>query len=346
MNRCILLFALIALGCESKKEYLIQVPEKTRITSEYILSELEEKAKEEPENEWLLNQQLYFCEQLGWPARCERPLRKAREKFGLSERLIDRFVAFYLAQESYVELGQILQGAVETRGRLEALIKVSIHQDSADLTYLNRYLERFNDATAFRIGAESYLHIKDTMNAVAQIRKLKELDVTNKYLSEVYPFLLNDHAQDAIQIINYQLREDSLNQSMIFDLALAYNEIDRTDTAKMLLKKVGTPESFTLLHDWYKNEKSIDSALLYLRKVGDYSQDKALQLSHAELLELKGFITLSLPYFETALALDTTDIELQKRVEIVRRKVAYLRNKREQEALPAPPKVEKKTLGN
>jgi tetratricopeptide (TPR) repeat protein len=347
MNKLLLLICVFVIACESKKEYLIQVPEKTRITSEYILSELEERAKEEPENEWLLNQQFYFCEQLGWPDRCERPLLKAKEKFGLSERLIDRFVAFYLRQGNYSELALILQGTVETRSRLEALIQISMRQDSIDFNHLNRYLERNQDSRAFQLAIKTYLFIADTAQAIAQIKKLQSIEPKNALLTDLYPILMEkEEYTNALEIIDNQLAIDSLSQRLLIDQGIANFRLGKTDMAKLLLKRVKSDEAFITLHDWYKADDNYDSALFYLKKVGDYSANKRLQLSHAEILESKGFITLSLPYFETALVLDTADFELQNRVEIVRRKVAYLQYKREQQALPALPKVERKTLGN
>lgn len=347
MKKAVFLLFLFTLACESKKEYLIQIPENARITSEYILSELEERAKEEPENEWLLNQQLYFCEQLGWPNRCERPLRRARERFGLTERLIDRFVTFYLQQGSYDELAQILQGAMETRPRLEALIQIAIRRDSVDLTYLNRYLERNQDARARQIAINSYLFINDSVNAINQIKALIDIEPHHPTLKDVYPVLLDQKEYaSVIQVLDYQRTLDSTNTHLALDQATAYYHSNRPDTAKLLLKRFQNTEAFLRLHEWYKQESNYDSALAYLKKSGDYSQNPTLQLSHAELLENKGFITLSLPFYETALALDSTNLELQNRVDIVRRKVAYLRKKREEQALPATPKVERKTIGN
>ena len=348
MNRLLLILTLlIAWSCENKKEYLIQVPEKAKITSESILSILEEKAKEEPENEWLLNQQLYFCEQLGWPDRCERTLRKAKEKFGLTERLIDRIVAFHLQKGNYKEVTQILQGAIETRSRLEALIQVGIHQDSLNLTYLNRYLERNQDARAFVIASMSYLQIQDSVNAAIHIKSLLALDPYHEFLIHAYPVLLErDEYISALQIIENQQINDPNNAQLAFDQSEIYYKMGETDTALYLLKKVKSSDAFLTLHNWYKEIDNYDSALAYLKKVDDYSNDAKLLLSHAELLEAKGFLTLSLPYFESSLAIDSTNLELQNRVDIVRRKVAYLRKKREEQALPTPPVVERKTIGN
>ena len=348
MNRLFLiLILLIALSCENKKEYLIQVPEKAKITSESILSILEEKAKEEPENEWLLNQQLYFCEQLGWPDRCERTLRKAKEKFGLTERLIDRIVAFHLQKGNYKEVAQILQGAIETRSRLEALIQVGIHQDSLNLTYLNRYLERNQDARAFLTASKTYLQIKDSVNAKSNIKSLLALDPQNVFLKELYPVLIETKEYlSALQIIENQLAINPSDIHLSYDQANVYHYLGETDTAMYLLKNVKSSDAYLTLHNWYKEINNYDSALAYLKKVDDYSNDAKLLLSHAELLEAKGFLTLSLPYFESSLAIDSTNLELQNRVDIVRRKVAYLRKKREEQALPTPPVVERKTIGN
>jgi tetratricopeptide (TPR) repeat protein len=335
------------LACSDRKEYLIQVPEQTRITSEWILSELEEKAKNDPTNEWLLNQQLYFCEQMDWPVRCEQVLLRARSKWGLSERLIDQFVAYYVKQNSYKQLESILSGAIETRSRLEARVHIGLGKTPADTTALEKYLSRFEDEQSAILAIQGYMTLYDTARAVYYIEKLLTLNVTNRNVRRYYPVLSNQGKHElAIQILEMSLKEDPTNEEMRFDLAINYFEVDKMDTAKTILRTLNTDQGNVQLHDWFKAENALDSALHYAEKVTKASQTIQLLLSKAEILEATGRITRSLPYYESALEMDTTDFELRQRVDNVRRKVAYLRQIREQQDMPPPPKIERKNVGN
>ncbi len=344
----LLLFSLVAaVACSNRKEYLIQVPEQTRITSEWILSELEEKAKDDPNNEWLLNQQLYFCEQMEWPVRCEQVLLRARNKWGLSERLIDQFVAYYVKQNSYKQLESILNGAIETRSRLEARVHIGLGKSPADKTALEKYLARFTDEQATVLAIQSYLALQDTTMAISFIEKLISQNADNRNLRRYYAVLSQQGKYAlAIRILEKNLEEEPENKGMRYDLAMNYYNAAQADTAMMILRHLNTDQGNAQLHDWFKAANAWDSALIYLDKVTTVNETLELLLSKAEILEVSGRITRSLPYYESALLMDTTDLELRQRVEIVRRKVAYLRQIREQQDIPPPPKIERKTLGN
>lgn len=343
-----LIFCLILLlSCGDNKEYLIQVPTQTRITSEWILTELEEKAKEDPDNDWLLNQQLYFCEQMEWPLRCERVLLRAKERLGLSEKLIDQFVTFHLKHENYPQLERILKGALETRPRLEARVIIGLNKTPPDVTLLNRYLDRFTDDQARLLAIDGYLLTKDTTAAIRWIEEMLLANPTEERLTPYYRlFAAQSKYETAISLLEMLHATESNNPTYAFDLATYYYQVDRKQEAFALLRKTGSTDGFALMHTWFKSNNQIDSALFYLNKVSDLSTNRSLLISKAELLENKGRISQALPVFEAVLAMDTTDVEMRQRVEIVRRKVASLRQNREKKDNPPPPTVERKTLGN
>jgi len=338
---------VLLFSCGNKKEHLIQVPEQTRITSEWILSELEEKAKEDPENDWLLNQQLYFCDQMEWPLRCERVLMQAKKQFGLSETLIDQFVKYHTKHENYAQLESILKGAVETRTRLEARVMIGLTKTPADVTLLQRYLDRFNDDRARLLAITGYLQVNDTTTAVQVIEKMLHSNPADTRLLSHYPLFARQGKIDrAIELLERLVLSEPENKGYRFDLAIYYHQSGRTKQANALLREINTSAANAQLHHWMKATNQQDSALYYLEKIADLSTNRDLSLSKAELLESTGRISKALAVYETVLAMDTTDFEMRQRVEIVRRKVAYLRQNWGKQQNPPSPTTKQETLGN
>lgn len=344
-NWGLIICLFLVVACQKRKEYLIQVPTESHITSNEILTELENQAIQSPENDRLIRQQLYFCEQLGWPTRCEQALIRARNKWGLTEKLLDQSIAYYQKHGQYETVASLLNGAFETRSRLETKITIAASQEPGDYTFLDRYLSQFQDAEAYSFASDIYLLHNDTTEVLNAFQKLFELEPGHKDLVNYYPILqLRNEHQKAIRIIDNQLSKGIKNNQINYDLALNYHEIDSLDKAKKILRKLGSKKAKSKLINWFRVSQEWDSALAYTNQLlANEPQSKELILAKAEVLESKGWVTPSLPYYEQAFALDTTDTELANRLEIVRRKVAYLRRKREEESQILPPDLERKT---
>ncbi len=332
-------------ACSKRTDYLIQIPTETSITSEEILTELENSAGYDPENERLIRQQLYFCEQLGWPARCEQVLIRAKSKWGITEKLLDQSIAYYEKYEDYDRLAALLNGAFETRSRLETKIKIASSQAPGDYTFLERYSLQYQDEAALSLAAKTYLNQGDTARATVEFEQLFERNPGHRDLVSYYPILevKNDFIR-AIQLIENQLFINSNQLSLKYDLARNYYQMDSLKKAKKLMRFLGTEKAHLAIVEWFREYQEWDSALVYIDVLLQSSPNNLHHiLTKAQLLEAKGWLTPSLPYFERAYAMDTTDTELADYLQIVRRKVAYLRLKKEQEERLLPPSLERKT---
>ncbi len=346
MRNLLLLFGLISVfACSKRSEYLIQIPTESGITSEEILTELENSAIAEPENDRLIKQQLYFCEQLGWPARCEQVLIRAKSKWGLTEKLIDQSIAYYEKYKDYERVAALLNGSFETRGRLETKIKIASNLTPGDYTFLERYSNQYQDEAALSLAADIYLNQGDTTRATGTFEQLFERNPEHRDLVSYYPVLEgNKDFIKAIQLIENQLTKRSNLLNLKYDLARNYYKIDSLNKAKRLLRDLSTERAKHTLIEWFKERQEWDSALVEINDLLETSPDNRNHiLTKAEVLESKGWVTPSLPYYEQAFAMDTTDIELANHLQIVRRKVAYLRLKKEQEERLLPPSLERKT---
>ncbi len=332
-------------ACSKRTDYLIQIPTETSITSEEILTELENSAGYDPENERLIRQQLYFCEQLGWPARCEQVLIRAKSKWGLTEKLLDQSIAYYEKYKDYERVAALLNGAFETRSRLETKIKLASSQTPGDYTYLERYTSQYQDEAALSLAAKTYLHQEDTSRATVKFEQLLESNPSHKDLVSYYPLLEKEGKFiKSAQLIEKQLSIRGNQPGLQYDLALNYYRMDSLNKAKTLLRQLGSEKANGTLVEWFRERQEWDSALMYVDVLLQSSPDNRHHLlTKAEVLESKGWLTPSLPYYEQAFAKDTTDTELAEYLQIVRRKVAYLRLKKEQEERLLPPSLERKT---
>ena len=340
----IFLLFILVLSCKKREEYRILIPEETHITSESILTELENKAAEDPENDRLIKQQLNFCEQLNWPARCEKVLIIAKSKWGLDEKLLDQSVAYYIRHEEFDRVESLLKGKFETRKRLETRIQIALRKGDPIAILLNRYLDQYNDLHAHILGATGFLQEGDTALASKEFEEIYSEDPSNKVLNKYITILERQKSyKKAVRLLELQLIHKDQQEKNQLRIALNRHQFGDTDSAKSILRKVNKEEAFTQLYEWFKEEANWDSCIFYTNQllVIDPS-NKDYLLAKAESLESKGWLTPSLPYFEQALALDTSNIELTNRVKLIKRKVAYLRRKREKEEV-IPPPVERKT---
>ncbi len=332
-------------SCGNRQDQKIEVPIETRFVSETILTELEALASSETDSTRLLRQQLYFCEQLDWPIRCEAILKTAVNKFGSSEKLLDQQVAYYLKHDEYNTVINLLNGAFETENRIKAQITASagLGEDINGLVldFLDQHPSE--DATVFAIN--SYLSSDQLALARPHFEEILTSSPDHPILLKYLPILERENAfSKAAYIIENQIsKEDKSNTDYVIRLAKYYYNLDNKDTSRYLLRTQNLAVANDILIKQFEAEYVWDSAIFYLDKnLATKPDDPTLILKKAELLERRGWVSRSLPFYEQVYAADTTNLELKSHLESVRRKVAYLRQKREREIV-APPPVERKT---
>ena len=345
MKGLLVLLALMTFSCGSGTSDRIEIPASMDISVEGLLSQIMDEASNQPENERLLRQELYYCEQLGWPKPCDETLLRAKRRWGFSEKLIDQMVAYHLKHTNYMELEAILKGAVETRPRLEAKIRIKVLKNEDASGLITRYLDHHTDKEATLFALNQYLETSDTLSAVSQFETLRAYDQNHELLRSYYPILMERKKYaESIYIINNQLVKLKKDTALLFDLAISLYGIKQADSARNVIKKIGGSKANQQLVHWYRSEKKWDSTLFYLDKlIIQTPNDPTLLLAKAEVLESKQWITRSLPYYEQVLLLNPLDSIMEQRVEIVRRKVAYLRRIKEQKRLPPILNLKRKT---
>jgi len=158
------------------------------------------------------------------------------------------------------------------------------------------------------------------------------------YYAIIVQFLLKEkNYTESIYIIYSQLIKTPTDTTLLFDLAISLYGIRQINLAKKVIKKIGGKKVNQQLVNWYRSEGNWDSTLVYVdRLLIQNPNDPTLLLAKAEVLESKQWITRSLPYYEQVLLLNPLDSVMEQRVKIVRRKVASLRQIKEQKRPPSP----------
>ena len=336
MTRYVVLLLLVT-SCQSYPSDRIEIPNEMSISAHSILGQIMKESVGEPKNEHLLLLELYYCEELNWPEACDQTLLRAKKRWELTDKLVDHMVAYHLKHGNIDQLDVILKRAIETRTRLEAKIEIGFLKKRNISILLNRFLDHYQDREATLFALNYHLLINDTIQSILQFEKLREEDPNNKKLRDYYPILIKSNKHNkAIEIIEGELAYNPEDTTLLFDLAISLNEVGKTDSAKTVLRNLNNQKGNRKMVDWYRSMRNWDSTLFYIDKMLAYQpNDRLTLLAKAETLEAKHWITHSLPYYERVLAMDTTDNEMARRVQIVRRKVAYLRQNRAAKR-PAP----------
>ena len=340
-----LVLVLFICSCQDYASDRIAIPGEMPISGQGILDQIMKKSENDPGNERLLLQQLYYCQELGWPKPCDQSLLKAKKHWGLTDKLVDQMIAYHLAHGNVDELDAILTGAIETRSRLEAKIEIGTKKNRDISSFLARYLDHYDDEESAAFALNHSMNLGDTSQSLLLFETLYQFNPTHEKLREYHPVLfVNNNYDKAIEVIENQLFINPNDTTLLLNLGIALYKIGNGDSAKVVLRNLNTERGNAQIADWYKLDENWDSTLFYVDKLlVKQPNDRAVLLMKAEALEARRWITRSLPYYERVLSMDTTDIDMANRVEIVRRKVAYLRQLRESKR-PAPiPNLERKT---
>ena len=343
MKYSTLIGLLLIYACSGNRAEKIEIPMNVEVEGLELLAHIRDATKEEPKNTRLLSQELYYCEQFGWPQPCGEALEKAEVLLGSSEKLTDQKIAYHFKQGNRFELQQLLNQSMETRSRLETKIQLRNQIEGYPENLIKRYRDRYDDLNAqlFILDrAEETTH----SSLFDEFENLRILDSSHERLLDYYPLLFKNGDYEKCTQVIADLASEFSNPNLNLTRAHALNNLNYTDSAIYSLQPAKSDTSRRLIADWFKSQNNWDSALVYYDHLLEKNQDdKTLLLNKAEALESRGSVTRSLPFYERVLQKDTTDTEMAQRVAIVRRKVAYLRRLREQKKLPPILNLERKT---
>ncbi|MEO9484849.1 MAG: hypothetical protein ABJG47_15425 [Ekhidna sp.] len=344
----------IFFGCSSTSTDRIVVPELHAGFYSDALERINEELVSNPQDERLVDQKLFYCEQLDWPTTCITALDAFKEKNGMTSQLVEQYIAYYKQHERFQLLLDVidkwsLEYQLEekfTETYIDCLTRLG-RKASATIE-LNRYLKNNQSINAISFASKQYLSIGDSTLAAYNLGKLHKLDPENA--------LMWDYGQLLISIgyheLGFEVMRDYVNRNEEkFDLQLSYAKhlanFNLNQEARTVLKRFSTKDTVSyMLADLYKKDQMWDSASFLLEVL--IAKDSSVRepiWRLAQLYDERGWFLTAIPYLEYLTDLNPPDTIAQQKIDLIQRKIAYLqRLKFEENKIPIielqPKKIE------
>ncbi len=329
------LLALHLISCGNESGTKIRTPE---IDSEYFsrsVSLIEEEIAENPEDTRYIKLQLSFYEKLGWPPESEKAIERARRVLGLDPVFINQQIEFYQINGRRQSLLNLLR-ELELMGEIPndmKRTKIRIGMALEDYENLRNDLKEFQPKDQFEdyiLLAEGFLVLSDTSEA---IRSLKMAMDHGRPDAELVPtFMEVMSAEDRIEFLSKYMEDYPNFQNGTLTLAQSYYELGDTSKAKQVLSELSelSLEEHFQMADWYTNETKWDSAYMHLSQIirEDSTNDAAL-MAAGDVNQNRGYFNSALFFYGKLLQMDSTNQKVKEQIDLVNRKIAYLRRIRE-----------------
>ncbi|MFY0598663.1 MAG: hypothetical protein JXR03_03255 [Cyclobacteriaceae bacterium] len=314
------------------------------------LLEVQKKYEEKPTNR-LLKQKLYYFEKLNWPKESITDLNLLLEKNGLDESLVRLFLQYYLNNDRYAELTEVLDkwefynGLDEELSQYRVLSNFKANGSEGTRDLILDYVKKFKSVQSYEFAVGRAEALRDTVLLKSFLEDLSSLDPYNSLILKTYiPILLKEqHYNKCYGLLTLENNKPS-SESDLF-LAKALYGMDSLNRAKSLLAHHKNEKSYLQLSNWYRLEKTYDSSIFYLDKVIVNDSSRSLLLTKAEILDERGWFNSSFSVFNILIERDSLDTIATNKAAIVARKIAYLRNLREAKRdIPIPQILPKKLV--
>ena len=343
MRGLIILLVLLFFSCNSVPSDRIIVPEFQTDFYSGALERIDKELRSKPEDQHLVAQKIFYCEELDWPLSCIEALDTYRSKNGMTNQLVEQYVSYYKAHEMYESLLNVIDKWSEEYDLEERYKETYIDA----LTRLNRtrpatielreYLKRNQSKEAISFASEQFLRINDTTMAAYNLGKLYTMDQENDLMWEYGKILIS------LGYINlgFDRLSEYVNSHDDFDTQIVYAKMlenaERSVDSRRILKSWADEDTVAyMISDSFQKDFLWDSAAMVLQEISarDSLNRKPLW-KLGRLYEDRGWFLSAIPYFEYLLELDPSDTLASKRIGLIQRKIAYLqRQKFEENKIP------------
>ncbi|MBV6644599.1 MAG: hypothetical protein KI790_04075 [Cyclobacteriaceae bacterium] len=333
-----LFFLFLICGCNFRPKYdPIVVPHVSDDFYYSSIDQLEKKIEEQPGDTDFIKLQLTYFEQLDWPSSAGRAVRRAKKTLLDDPNFIKQCADFYRKNGRYIDLIMLSEDLKEVNSspkwlrqyEIETLIEMNRKRSAAE--QLRYYLLAWNAPEDDLFGALQYSKLGDTVLAIYQFEQSRESIPWHRSYLDVYaPILVQidllNVAEDVLRSQPHEIRSFKTDRL----IAELYYRQENRKSAKAILKQHDEIESFWKLANWYRQERSWDSAIYQLNKIlmRDSLNREAIMIQ-GDVNQERGFFTSALRSYYYLLQQDSTDTEAREQVDIVNRKIAYLRRIRE-----------------
>lgn len=319
------------------------------------MDRINDELKSDPDDERLIDQKLFYCEQLGWPTTCISALDAYKEIHGMTNQLVEQYITYYRQHNRYQLLLETIEkwgseynlGENYTELAIDCLTRLG--RNAAAKIELKEYLKDHQSQEAIQFASSQYLRIRDTTMAAYNLGKLYRLDPTNSLMWD-YGKILHSLGYDKLgfEVMDHFVSShpDDLETQLVY--AKLLNSADKTRQARRVLMPFASRDTIAyLLTEWYRNAQLWDSASYILTNVvvSDSLNRKPIW-KLGRLYEDRGWLLSSLPYFEHLVEMNPGDTLAQQRIDLIQRKIAYLQRLKFEESKIPLIELKPKTIEN
>lgn len=332
-------FLCLLFACNLRPaEDRIRIPQVTPSFYENAAARLGDELEKDPNNLSLLKLQLSYYEKLDWPLEAGECINRAQEVLDLEPIIAKKYADFYVKNsqfEALLDLRDKLSERFETPDwmwhyQISAANKTG-RFDEAKMLLRSFFTTNRSNRDHF-FGGKEYLIAGDSLLGLYHLQKVKvEMQQNSDFVKVYIPLAYHNGAyREVLNVINDYNDRD-------VDLTLPYKArssyaLGQTDAAKKLLWSIPVKTNLETLHTWYLKEQKLDSSVICLERILVTSpNDIDVLLRKGKIDDRRGWLYRSAAAFNQILDMDSTHAEARESLDLVNRKIAYLRRIREAE---------------
>ncbi len=331
----------ILVACSSSKKDKIIVPKLHAGFYSDALDKLDKEIESDPENNNLIDQKIFYCEQLEWPTTCVAALDAFKGKYGMSKQLIDQYIFYYQKHDQYQSLYDLIDRWDKEFELKDDFKHTYIHcltqlnQVNQAKIELRRLLSKSQSIEDLSFASRKYLEIKDSLVAAYNLSKLYKKDPQNELMWDYGNILIGiGYYERGFEAIDFYTKQNAGNKDVQLTLAGLFRQSGRRNQSRQTLLPFKSIDTVSyLLSDWYKEDLMWDSAAMVLQNVALYdSLDRTPIWKLGILYEERGWLNRSLQYFESLRTMQPNDTLVLQKIDLIQRKIAYLQRRKFEES--------------
>lgn len=330
-------FLLLFFGCQLRPtEDRIRIPKVTASFYENAASRLGDELEKDPENISLIELQLSYYEKLDWPIEAGRCVERAKAALDLEPVMAKKYADFYVKNgkfEALLSLRDQLSERYETPDwmwhyQISAANKVGRFEEAKVL--LRSYFTSTRSSQDHFFGGKEYLLAGDSLLSLYHLQKVKkELQNSSDFVKVYVPLAYHNGAYNEVLNVIDDYDDKTVDVTLPYK-ALSMYAIGESGAAKQLLWSIPVKSNLETLHSWYLKEQRLDSSVICLeRMLISEPNDLDVLLRKGKIDDRRGWLYRAASAFNQVLEIDSSHTEAKESLDLVNRKIAYLRRIRE-----------------
>lgn len=332
-------FLCLFFACDLRPaEDRIRIPQVTSSFYENAATRLGEELEKDPDNVSLLQLQLSYYEKLDWPETAGLCVEKARKKLDLDPINSKKYADFYVKNRRYEALLTLRDDLAERfetpdwmwHYQISAANQVGRTEEAKNLLRLYFTSPRSDEDHFF--GGQEYLLTGDSLLSLYHLQKVKKNMQNRREFVQVYvPLAYHSGAYEEVLNVIDDYDDRTVDVTLPYK-ARSYYALGQRSAAKKMLWSIPVKSNLETLHQWYLTENRFDSAIICLDRLLIADPDNLeVLLRKGKIDDQRGWLYRAATTFSQILEIDSTHSEAKESLNLVNRKIAYLRRIREAE---------------